>query len=150
MAIVAVAVTLYLWIFARELADRAGLPTTLDLVVSGIGVVLVLEAARRALGPPLMIIAMVFLAYVFFGHLAPDVMSWKGASFARAMSHFWITQEGVFGVALGVSTSMVFLFVLFGSLLERAGAGNYFILVAFSLLGKFKGGQVSQQLFLLH
>ncbi len=140
MAIVAVLVTLYLWVFARELADRPGLPTTLDLVVSGIGIVLVLEAARRALGPPLMIIAMVFLAYVFFGHLAPDVMAWKGASFSRAMSHFWITQEGVFGVALGVSTSMVFLFVLFGSLLERAGAGNYFILVAFSLLGKFKGG----------
>lgn len=140
MAIVTIAVTLYLWAFARELADRAGLPTTLDLIVSGVGVVLVLEAARRALGPPLMIIAMVFLAYVFFGHLAPDVMAWKGASFSRAMSHFWITQEGVFGVALGVSTSMVFLFVLFGSLLERAGAGNYFILVAFSLLGKFKGG----------
>jgi TRAP-type uncharacterized transport system fused permease subunit len=139
-AILSIVVTLYLWIFARDLADRAGLPTTVDLIISGIGVVIVLEAARRALGPPLMIIAMVFLAYVFFGHLAPDVMSWKGASFSRAMSHFWITQEGVFGVALGVSTSMVFLFVLFGSLLERAGAGNYFILVAFSLLGKFKGG----------
>jgi len=140
MAITAIVVTLYLWVFARELADRPGLPTTLDLIVSGVGVVLVLEAARRALGPPLMIIAMIFLAYVFFGHLAPDVMSWKGASFQRAMSHFWITQEGVFGVALGVSTSMVFLFVLFGSLLERAGAGNYFILVAFSLLGKYRGG----------
>ncbi len=140
MAIIAIVVTLYLWVFAKELADRPGLPTTLDLIVSGIGVVLVLEAARRALGPPLMIIAMVFLAYVFFGHLAPDVLSWKGASFSRAMSHFWITQEGVFGVALGVSTSMVFLFVLFGSLLERAGAGNYFIMVAFSLLGRFKGG----------
>ena len=140
MAILSIIVTLYLWVFARELADRPGLPTVVDLVVSGVGVVLVLEAARRALGPPLMIIAMIFLAYVFFGHLAPDIMSWKGASFSRAMSHFWVTQEGVFGVALGVSTSMVFLFVLFGSLLERAGAGNYFILVAFSLLGKFKGG----------
>ncbi len=140
MGIVAILVTLYLWMFARELADRAGLPTTLDLVVSGIGIVLVLEAARRALGPPLMIIAMVFLAYIFFGHLAPDVMSWKGASFSRAMSHLWITQEGVFGVALGVSTSMVFLFVLFGSLLEKAGAGNYFIWVAFTLMGHLKGG----------
>lgn len=140
MALVSVFVTIYLWYFARELADRAGLPTTLDLVVSGVGIILVLEGARRALGPPLMIIAMVFLAYVFFGHLAPDVMSWKGASFSRAMSHLWITQEGVFGVALGVSVSMVFLFVLFGSLLERAGAGNYFIWVAFTLMGHFKGG----------
>ncbi len=140
LAIIAILTCLYLWVFARDLADRAGLPTAVDLAVSGVGVILVLEAARRALGPPLMIIAMIFLAYVFFGHLAPDVMAWKGASFGRAMSHFWITQEGVFGIALGVSTSMVFLFVLFGSLLERAGAGNYFIWVAFTLLGHLKGG----------
>ncbi len=139
-ALVSIVVTLYLWVFARELANRAGLPTTLDLIVSGIGVILVLEAARRALGPPLMIIAMVFLAYVFFGHLAPDVMAWKGASFSRAMSHMWITQEGVFGVALGVSAGMVFMFVLFGSLLEKAGAGNYFIWVAFTLMGHLRGG----------
>ncbi len=140
LAILSIVATVYLMVFARDLADRAGLPTTIDLVISGVGVVLVLEAARRALGPPLMIIAMVFLAYVFFGHLAPDVMAWKGASFSRAMSHLWITQEGVFGVALGVSTSMVFLFVLFGSLLEKAGAGNYFIWVAFTLMGHLRGG----------
>ncbi len=140
LAILSIVATVYLMVFARDLADRAGLPTTIDLVISGVGVVLVLEAARRALGPPLMIIAMVFLAYVFFGHLAPDVMSWKGASFSRAMSHLWITQEGVFGVALGVSASMVFLFVLFGSLLEKAGAGNYFIWVAFTLMGHLRGG----------
>ena len=140
LGIVAIIVTLYLWVYARELADRPGLPIALDLAVSGIGVALVLEAARRALGPPLMLIAIIFLSYIFFGHLAPDVMAWKGASFSRAMSHLWITQEGVFGIALGVSTSMVFLFVLFGSLLERAGAGNYFIWVAFTLLGHLKGG----------
>lgn len=139
-AILSIVTTLYLMVFARELADRAGLPTVTDLVISGVGIILVLEAARRALGPPLMIIAMVFLAYVFFGHLAPDVMAWKGASFSRAMSHLWITQEGVFGVALGVSTTMVFLFVLFGSLLEKAGAGNYFIWVAFTLMGHLRGG----------
>jgi len=138
--IVSIIVTMYLAYYARELADRPGLPITMDLVVSGVGVVLVLEAARRALGPPLMIIASIFLCYIFFGHLAPEVIAWKGASFSRAMSHLWITQEGVFGIALGVSTSMVFLFVLFGSLLERAGAGNYFIWVAFSLLGHLKGG----------
>jgi TRAP transporter 4TM/12TM fusion protein len=140
LAILGIITTLYLSIFARELADRSGLPTTSDLVISGLGLLLVLEAARRALGPPLMIIAGLFLLYVFFGHLAPEVISWKGASFSRAMSHMWLTQEGVFGIALGVSTSMVFLFVLFGSLLERAGAGNYFIWVAFTLLGHLKGG----------
>ncbi|MDH3760074.1 MAG: TRAP transporter permease [Gammaproteobacteria bacterium] len=132
--------TMYLSVFALELGDRPGLPTTTDLVVAGIGIVLVLEAARRALGPPLMVIAAIFLCYVFFGHLGPDIIAWKGASFGKAMSHMWLTQEGVFGVALGVSTSMVFLFVLFGSMLEKAGAGNYFIWVAFSLLGHMKGG----------
>ena len=135
-----VCATMYLSVFAVELGERPGLPTTSDLVVASIGLVLVLEGARRALGAPLMIIAGIFLLYVFFGHLAPEVIAWKGASYGKAMSHMWITQEGVFGVALGVSTSMVFLFVLFGSLLERAGAGNYFIWVAFSLLGHMRGG----------
>ena len=140
LAALGVCATMYLSVFAAELAERPGLPTTTDLIIAPIGLVLVLEGARRALGAPLMIIASLFLLYVFFGHLAPEVIAWKGASYGKAMSHMWITQEGVFGVALGVSTSMVFLFVLFGSLLERAGAGNYFIWVAFSLLGHMRGG----------
>jgi TRAP transporter 4TM/12TM fusion protein len=135
-----IVVTMYLSIFAVALGERSGLPTTLDLVIAGVGIVLVLEAARRALGPPLMVIAGIFLCYVFFGHLGPEIIAWKGASFGKAMSHMWLTQEGVFGVALGVSASMVFLFVLFGSMLEKAGAGNYFIWVAFSLLGHMRGG----------
>ena len=135
-----VCAAMYLSVLAVQLAERPGLPTTMDLIIAPIGLALVLEGARRALGAPLMIIAGIFLLYVFFGHLAPDVIAWKGASYGKAMSHMWLTQEGVFGVALGVSASMVFLFVLFGSLLERAGAGNYFIWVAFSLLGHMRGG----------
>ena len=132
----------YLFLFYRALADRPGQPTDFDLVVAGIGMLLLLEATRRALGPPLMVVASVFLIYVFFGDqpFVPEVIQWKGASFAKAMSHQWLTTEGVFGVALGVSTSFVFLFVLFGALLEGAGAGNYFIKVAFSLLGHMRGG----------
>ena len=140
LAILGASAAMYLSVFAAQIAERPGLPTMTDLIVATVGIVLVLEAARRALGPPLMIIASIFLLYVFFGHLAPEVIAWKGSSYGKAMSHMWITQEGVFGVALGVSTSMVFLFVLFGSLLERAGAGNYFIWVAFSLLGHMRGG----------
>ncbi|KJE36008.1 C4-dicarboxylate ABC transporter [Thalassospira sp. HJ] len=132
----------YIYIFYRDLSDRPGLPITADLVAAGVGLVMLLEATRRALGPPLMIVAMVFLAYVFFGNAAwvPDVLQWSGASFSKAMSHQWITTEGVFGIALGVSTSFVFLFVLFGSLLDKAGAGNYFIKVAFAALGHMRGG----------
>ena len=131
---------LYLYIFHQELAGRSGAPVIADLIAAGTGMLLLLEATRRALGPPLMIVASVFLFYAFAGPWMPDVIAHKGASLNKALSHFWITSEGVFGVALGVSTSFVFLFVLFGSLLERAGAGNYFIQVAFSLLGHLKGG----------
>ncbi len=140
LGILGVVCCLYLYVFARELANRSGLPTTPDLVTAAIGMILVLLAAYRSLGAPLVIIACIFAAYIFFGHLAPDVIAWKGASFAKAMNHLWITQQGIFGIAIGVSTSMVFMFVLFGSLLERAGAGNYFIWVAFSLLGHLRGG----------
>ncbi len=130
----------YIFLFYAELADRAGAPTTFDVVVGVTGMLLLLEATRRALGPPLMVVAAVFLFYTFAGSIMPDVIAHKGASLNKVMSHQWLTTEGVFGVALGVSTSFVFLFVLFGSLLEKAGAGNYFIKVAFSLLGHMRGG----------
>ncbi|MFX4221026.1 MAG: TRAP transporter large permease subunit [Thalassobaculum sp.] len=132
----------YLIVFKDDIALRAGLPTTGDLVISTIGIALVLICTYRALGLPLVIVASVFLIYVFFGDqpFIPDVIQWKGASYGKAMWHFWMQTEGVFGIALGVSASMVFLFVLFGSLLDKAGAGNYFIKVAFALLGHLRGG----------
>ena len=130
----------YLYLFSDEIAGRMGAPTTGDLITAGMGMLLLLEATRRALGPPLMVVALVFLTYTFAGPYMPDVIAHKGASLNKALSHFWITTEGVFGVAIGVSTNFVFLFVLFGAMLERAGAGNYFIQVAFSLLGHLKGG----------
>ncbi len=130
----------YLYLFYEALSDRAGAPTTFDLVVAVTGMVLLLEATRRALGPPLMVVAGVFLVYTFFGPYMPEVIAHKGASLSKAMSHQWLSTEGVFGIALGVSTSFVFLFVLFGALLDRAGAGGYFIRVAFSLLGHMRGG----------
>jgi len=130
----------YLFIFYQELSQRPGAPTTLDIGVSVAGMLLLLEATRRALGPPLMIVAGVFLTYVFLGPYMPEVISHRGASLAKASSHLWISSEGVFGIALGVSTSFVFLFVLFGALLDSAGAGNYFIKTAFALLGHFRGG----------
>lgn len=130
----------YLVLFHEELAGRAGAPTPLDLAVALVGMALLLEATRRALGPPLLVVAAGFLVYTFAGPLMPDVIAHKGASLAKTLSHQWLSTEGVFGVALGVSTSFVFLFVLFGALLERAGAGNYFIQVAFALLGHLRGG----------
>jgi TRAP transporter 4TM/12TM fusion protein len=142
LAAIGVTVCLYLVVNKNAIADRSGLPTITDLAVSGIGIVVLLLSTWRALGLPLVIVASFFMLYVFFGHYSflPEVVQWKGASFSKAMWHFWMQTEGVFGVALGVSASMVFLFVLFGSLLDKAGAGNYFIKVSFSLLGHFRGG----------
>ena len=130
----------YIYIFYTDLAGRSGAPTAFDLATAVCGMVLLLEATRRALGPPLMIVAMVFLTYTFAGPYMPDVIAHKGQSLHKVMSHQWLTTEGVFGIALGVSTSFVFLFVLFGAMLDKAGAGNYFIKVAFALLGHMKGG----------
>ncbi len=142
LGIVAAACSAYILFFYVGISDRSGAPNQTDLVMAGIGIVLLMEAARRSLGFPLMGVALFFLAYVFFGSWdgLPDIVRWKGASFEKAMSHMWLTTEGVFGVALGVSSGFVFLFVLFGALLNQAGAGNYFVQIAFSLLGHLRGG----------
>ena len=130
----------YLFLFYRELSMRPGEPTLQDMVVAVIGMLLLLEATRRVVGPPMTIIAAIMLAFAFAGPHMPDVLAHKGVSLTKAVSHYWLSSEGVFGVALGVSSSYIFLFVLFGGLLEKAGAGNYFIKVSFSLLGHLRGG----------
>ena len=120
---------------AENFEMRLGIPNTLDYISGIVGIVLLLEATRRSLGPPLMIVAILALTYAIIGG-----GDYGGSSIGKIISHMWITTEGAFGIAIGVSATMVFLFVLFGSLLEQAGAGNYFIRVAFALMGHFRGG----------
>jgi TRAP transporter 4TM/12TM fusion protein len=140
LAILASMTAIYLYVFYREISGRIGAPITQDFVVAVAGILLLLEATRRALGPALMIVASVFLLYTVLGPNMPSIIAHKGNNLSEIVNHQWITTEGVFGIALGVSTSFVFLFVLFGSLLDKAGAGNYFIQVAFSLMGHMRGG----------
>ncbi|WP_050527857.1 TRAP transporter permease [Pseudorhodobacter aquimaris] len=140
LAIVGAASALYLFVYYRDISSRVGAPITQDFVVAVIGILLLLEATRRALGPALMIVASVFLVYTVLGPYMPSIIAHKGNNLSEIVNHQWITTEGVFGIALGVSTGFVFLFVLFGSLLDKAGAGNYFIQVAFSLMGHMRGG----------
>ena len=136
LLILSAAYLIYCQVWDSEAFEmRLGVPNQLDLITSIIGIGLLLEATRRSLGPPLMVVALLALTYAYFGG-----GDYGGASLNKIVSHMWITTEGAFGIAIGVSATMVFLFVLFGSLLERAGAGNYFIRVAFSLMGHFKGG----------
>ena len=140
LAVVAAAAAGYLFVFYEALAGRAGHATRVDVAVAIIGILALLEATRRALGPPLTVVAAVFLAYTLLGPWMPDVIAHKGQSLTKVAQHQWLTTEGVFGIALGVSTDFVFLFVLFGALLECAGAGNYFIRLAFAGLGHLRGG----------
>ncbi len=140
LALVGAFCAAYLFVFYRELAERPGQPTPMDVWTGAVGVLLLLEATRRVLGLPMVIVAVVFLFYTFAGPYMPDLMAHKGASLERAVTHQWLTTEGVYGVALGVSSGFIFLFVLFGSLLDKAGAGNYFIQSAFALLGHMRGG----------
>jgi TRAP transporter 4TM/12TM fusion protein len=140
LALLAAFCAAYLYLFYVQLAGRPGQPTALDLATALIGVVLLLEATRRVVGLPMAIMAMIFITYIFLGPYMPDMIAHKGASFTKGMSHLWLSTEGVFGVALGVSSGFVFLFVLFGALLDTGGAGNYFIKSALSLLGHLRGG----------
>ncbi|RME15029.1 MAG: TRAP transporter fused permease subunit [Alphaproteobacteria bacterium] len=135
--------TLYLVVFRFQIADRPGLWTTTDITISAIGMVTLMIAVWRSLGLPLVAISSAFLALAFFGGYSSwigNITNYGGASFSKAMGHYWMQTEGVFGVALGVSTTMIFLFVLFGAILEKAGGGNWFIKVAIALLGALRGG----------
>ncbi|ODU08195.1 MAG: C4-dicarboxylate ABC transporter [Rubrivivax sp. SCN 71-131] len=130
----------YLLLFYGELATRPGQPNTMDIVVASAGLLLLLEATRRAIGWPMSMLALVFIAYAMLGPYMPEVLSHKGASLNRMLSHMWLTTEGVYGIALGVSTSTIFVYVLFGTLLDRAGGGNYMMQVSFAALGHLRGG----------
>ncbi|RKR07491.1 TRAP transporter 4TM/12TM fusion protein [Kushneria sinocarnis] len=140
MALVGAFCALYIYLFYDQLAGRPGNPITQDVVVGIAGLLLLLEGTRRSLGPPLTIVALVFLGYSLAGPYMPGMLAHRGVGPEALVNHQWLTTQGVFGIALGVSTSFVFLFVLFGALLDKAGAGNYFIKVAFSLLGHYRGG----------
>ncbi len=144
LAIVATGTALYVFWFSDHLAQtaRSGLPTTPQVWIGAVGLLLLLEASRRALGPALTIVGAIFLAYSWFGTgwLIPDLLEHEGLSFSSLVTAQWLDTQGVFGIPLGVSTAFVFLFVLFGSLLDKAGAGNYFIQLAFAGLGHLRGG----------
>jgi len=130
----------YLFWFYKEIALRPSQPTPLDIATGVVGLLLLLEATRRAVGLPMAVLAIAFLGYVMAGPWMPEVVAHKGASVSRLISHMWLVTEGVYGIALGVSVSFIFVYVLFGALLDRAGAGNYMMQLSFALLGHLRGG----------
>ena len=139
-AAVGAASALYLAIDYDGLAMRAGIPLTRDLISGSILVVLLLEATRRIIGPALSVIAVAFTLYAFLGPHMPDILAFKGVSLSKYLSNITMSTEGIFGIPLGVSSAIVYLFVLFGAMLDKAGAGRFFTNLALSVLGPFKGG----------
>jgi TRAP transporter 4TM/12TM fusion protein len=140
IGIIAAVSALYIALDYDGLITRYGAPILRDLIMGSALVILLLEAARRVIGPALPIIAMLFCAYAFFGPYMPDLIAFKGVSLNRFMGQMTMSTEGIYGIPLDVSATIVFLFVLFGAMLDKAGAGRYFIQLALSLLGGFKGG----------
>ena len=140
LVVLSVVVVLYLFINYRELVVRGGSPQTLDIVMGGIAVLLVIEAARRVVGLPLVIVACVFLAYAFLGSYLPGMLGHRGYGIDRVASQMYITLEGILGTPMSVATTFVFAFILFGSFLEATGGAKQFIDLAFSLTGRFAGG----------
>ena len=111
-----------------------------ELIIGFIGIALLLEATRRAIGIPLVIVASIFLIYSIFGQSMPELISHQGLSLKRLVGYHWFGGEAIFGIPISVSVSFVFLFVLFGSMLDYAGGGRYFLSLAVALVGKFRGG----------
>ena len=140
IAVVACLAAVYIAIDYVGINERYGSPITRDIVVGLILLFMLLEAARRVIGPALSVIALMFCGYAFFGPYMPDLLAFKGVSLNRFMGQITMSTEGIYGVPLDVSATIVFLFVLFGAMLEKAGAGRYFIQLALSILGGFKGG----------
>jgi TRAP transporter 4TM/12TM fusion protein len=140
MALLGCFSALYIWLDYVGMASRQGAPITRDLVI-GMGLVIILlEAARRVVGPGLTVIAGMFTLYVFFAEHMPEFMAFKSSSFGKYVGKMSMQTEGIYGIPLDVSATIVFLFVLFGTMLEKAGGGRFFINLALSMLGRFKGG----------
>ena len=150
ISIVASFCCLYIYFFYDQLIDRGGvllnitlgenINIPIELIIGTIGILILLEATRRVIGKPLAIIAIIFLLFSYFGQYAPDIISHGGLSLKRLVGFQWFDQEAIFGIPIGVSVDFIFLFVLFGALLETAGGGKYFLDLAFAMVGKMRGG----------
>ena len=140
LALLGPVVCLYIVVFFKQIAIRVGLPSTMDLVVGVLAIILVLEATRRIIGSALPIVVSVFLIYSYFGQIMPGFFAHRGYSIERIIEHLYSGTEGIFGIPLGVSASFVFLFILFGAVLNKTGMGKFFIDVAMAVAGHTIGG----------
>lgn len=140
LAAAAISGPLYFYINFNQMVMRAGAETATDLFMGAVTIVALLEATRRAIGPVLPAIAIVFMAYAYLGPYMPELIAHRGYTPERIIRHLYPTTEGVFGIPLAVASTFVFLFVLFGAVMQRTGISDYLTRVAMSGLGHYKGG----------
>ena len=147
-AFLTVSTALYLPLLPPEiLAQRVGNPGTIDVFMGSILIILTLEAARRSVGPTLPLISIIFILFAIFGPYAPGALKHGGTSWLGFVNHIYITNQGVYGVAVGVMAQYVFLFILFGVLATRVGLGKLFIDLSMLIAGKFSGGPAKVAIF---
>ncbi|MDC0903436.1 TRAP transporter permease [Pelagibacteraceae bacterium] len=149
ISLIAAFCCLYIYFFYDQIINRGGIllkytlgqyAVPVELIIGTTGILILLEATRRAIGLPLVIIAVCFLLFSYFGQYAPEIISHGGLSLKRLVGFQWFDQEAIFGIPIGVSVDFIFLFVLFGALLETAGGGKYFLDLAIAMVGKMRGG----------
>ena len=131
---------MYIVVFYQDLVLRAGMNSQTDFIVSLIGTILVFEAARRTVGLPMIMVALAFLAYAFAGPYIPGILAHRGVGVREMFDHLYFTTEGIFGIPLGVSSTFIYLFILFGAYLEATGLGKFFIDIANAVAGWAAGG----------
>ena len=147
-SILAVGASLYLPLLPPEaVATRVGNPSQSDVMMGSFLLILTLEASRRAVGPTLPIIAMIFMAFALFGPYAPGALKHGGTSWLGLINHLYMTNQGIYGIAIGVMAQYVFLFILFGVLATRIGLGQLFIDLAMVIAGRFSGGPAKVAIF---
>ncbi len=140
LSVVAAAIPMYIVVNYQDLVLRAGRVTTLDFIIGLIAILLILEITRRVVGWPMVIIAIIFLIYALVGRHIPGKLSHRGVKFSSLVQHQFFTSEGIFGIPIGVSSTFIFLFILFSAYLEKTGMGEFFIDLANTLAGWASGG----------
>lgn len=140
LALIGFSAIFYTFIYYRDLAWRVGSPTTLDLTISALSVVLLLVAAQRAFGWALPVVTVIFLTYPFLGPYLPGLLGHGGYRVFRVLNDLYFTNTGIFGIPIGVASTFVFVFVLFGCFFQVSGAAEYIVRLAVAGLGRFKGG----------
>ena len=140
LAIVGAACWIYIVINFQQLVRRAGAYTPLDITVGAIGILVLIESCRRIVGLPILIIAVAFICYAFAGPYLPGFLNHRGYSFQRVVSHLFFNTEGIMGTPIGACSTFIFLFILFGALLESTGIGQFFIDMCNAIAGGASGG----------